>query len=33
MPRGAPGMEGSVKDPYDVIAFDAQGETQVYARR
>lgn len=33
MPRGAPGMEGPVSDRYDVIAFKANGETEVYATR
>ena len=33
MPVGSPGMEvpGQPAQPYDVIAFDATGETQVYA--
>jgi len=31
MPRGSPGMEGSVRDPYDVLLFDAEGRTRVYA--
>jgi hypothetical protein len=34
MPLGSPGMEmGSRKDPYDVLAFDRDGKTSVYARR
>jgi hypothetical protein len=33
MPNGAPGMEGPVADKYDVIAFKANGETEVYASR
>ncbi len=34
MPIGSPGMEqGSRKDPYDVILFDAAGKTRVYASR
>lgn len=34
MPIGSPGMEqGNVKQPYDVIIFDAQGRTAVYAKR
>ena len=34
MPIGSPGMEqGSRKDPYDVIAFDRSGRTQVYDSR
>lgn len=34
MPMGSPGMEqGGMKDPYDVLTFDASGTTKVYARR
>ena len=34
MPVGAPGMEiGARKDRYDIIAFDRQGKTSVYASR
>jgi len=34
MPIGSPGMEqGTTKQPYDVLLFDAQGRTTVYARR
>ena len=33
MPAGAPGMEGAPPVRYDVIAFDRQGKTSVYARR
>lgn len=33
MPQGAPGMETSTPQPYDVLAFDAEGRTRVYARR
>lgn len=34
MPSGSPGMEqGARKDPYDVLTFDRQGNTSVYARR
>ncbi len=33
MPMGSPGMEGPRKDPYDVVTFDAKGETTVYAKR
>lgn len=33
MPNGAPGMEGAVKDRYDVIAFTNEGKTTVYASR
>lgn len=34
MPVGSPGMEvGDRKDPYDVIAFTADGRKTVYAKR
>jgi hypothetical protein len=33
MPQGSPGMEQGVKEPYDVLKFDAKGNTAVYARR
>jgi hypothetical protein len=34
MPIGSPGMEqGPTKQPYDVVLFDAQGRTTVYAKR
>jgi len=34
MPVGSPGMEmGSRKDPYQVVSFDDQGNTAVYAER
>ena len=33
MPIGSPGMEGPNPQPYDVISFDEQGRTSVYARR
>jgi hypothetical protein len=34
MPIGSPGMEqGSRKDPYDVLTFDREGKTSVFARR
>ncbi|MCC5811732.1 MAG: DUF411 domain-containing protein [Ectothiorhodospiraceae bacterium] len=33
MPIGSPGMEqGDRKDPYDVVAFDAEGNTRVYSQ-
>lgn len=33
MPIGSPGMEqGAHKDKYDVLTFDKQGKTSVYAR-
>lgn len=31
MPIGSPGMEGSYVEPYDVIALEANGHTNVYA--
>ena len=31
MPRGSPGMEGPVSEPYDVLTFDDQGGEAVYA--
>lgn len=33
MPMGSPGMEGSRKDPYNVVAFTRSGTTSVFARR
>ena len=33
MPVGSPGMEGSPKQRYDVLLFDAAGKTRVYASR
>ena len=32
MPMGLPGMEGPLKDPYDVLTFDGQGSTTVFSR-
>ncbi len=33
MPIGSPGMEmGDRKDPYNVIAFDAEGKQTVYQK-
>ena len=32
MPRGAPGMEGDVMDPYDVLLFQLNGRYTVYQR-
>jgi hypothetical protein len=33
MPAGSPGMESPNPEPYDVVAFDAQGKTKVFAKR
>lgn len=34
MPAGSPGMEvGGMKDPYDVVLFQGDGKTSVYAKR
>jgi hypothetical protein len=33
MVTGSPGMEGDHADHYDVIAFDRDGKSRVYARR
>lgn len=33
MPNGSPGMEGSTRDRYEVIAFSRSGATEVYAIR
>ncbi len=30
MPLGSPGMEGSRRDPYSVVLFEAAGRTSVY---
>ncbi|NNG15541.1 MAG: DUF411 domain-containing protein [Gemmatimonadales bacterium] len=30
MPLGSPGMPSDVKEPYDVLQFNASGETKVY---
>ncbi len=32
MPGGSPGMESAPAVPYDVLLFDAEGKTEVYAR-
>ena len=34
MPAGSPGMEipGRAKDPFEVIAFDGNGKTSVFAK-
>ncbi len=31
MPAGSPGMGGSSTEPYDVVTFDASGQTEIYA--
>lgn len=31
MPMGSPGMEGHRNDPYQVLTFDANGDSTVYA--
>ena len=33
MPSGSPGMEGLVREKYNVLAFDASGRTEIYASR
>ena len=34
MPAGSPGMEvGGMKDPYDVVLFQSDGRSRVYAKR
>ncbi len=33
MPAGSPGMEGGRRDRYEVLTFDRQGKTTVYAAR
>lgn len=33
MPIGSPGMDGSPKQPYDIIAWDKAGKTRVFAHR
>lgn len=33
MPIGSPGMEGIIKQEYDVLSFDDAGNVRVYARR
>ena len=32
MPRGSPGMEGPVSDPYEVLLFQASGNYAVYQK-
>jgi hypothetical protein len=33
MPAGSPGMEGVNPQPYEVLTFDKDGKTSIYARR
>jgi hypothetical protein len=33
MPAGSPGMEGLVRESYNVVTFDRSGRTNVYASR
>ena len=33
MPAGSPGMEGAMKERYDVLTFDRAGRSRVYASR
>lgn len=33
MPVGSPGMEGGKPEPYNVMTFDKDGKTAVYAKR
>ncbi len=33
MPAGAPGMEGLVRERYNVVTFDRSGVTRIYATR
>ena len=33
MPVGSPGMEGPKPEPYEVLTFDKNGKTTVYAKR
>jgi hypothetical protein len=33
MPMGSPGMEGGYEEPYEVLTFDREGRTEIYARR
>jgi len=33
MPAGSPGMEGLVRESYNVLTFDRSGRTRVYAAR
>lgn len=33
MPAGSPGMESGKPEPYNVLTFDKNGKTTVYAKR
>jgi len=33
MPAGSPGMESGQPEPYEVLTFDKNGRTTVYAKR
>lgn len=33
MPMGSPGMEGGEAEPYDVVTFDKEGRTALFAHR
>jgi hypothetical protein len=33
MPAGSPGMESNQPEPYDILTFDANGKTSVFAKR
>jgi hypothetical protein len=33
MPMGSPGMEGAHEEPYEILTFDREGRTEIYARR
>ena len=33
MPVGSPGMEGGKPEPYQVLTFDKDGKTSLYAQR
>ena len=33
MPIGSPGMEGGTPEPYDILTFDKEGRTSLFAKR
>lgn len=33
MPSGSPGMEGGTPEPYDILTFDKDGHTSLFAKR